>query len=148
MVPSMVDRLWRAESMIFLGRVTLAFHSPCTIKNLSSYNVFKSSLGHLSGPAINTRCNINLLFNKINKSTCHLIYFDEQCLFRQVGSQEHYAWRCYFGTPHEFIHGRIRHAQHEGARRCGRSCADRDHLGEALAVAAKDKLPREPRRPL
>ena len=46
----------------------------------------------------NTRCNINMFFNKINKSTCHLIYFDEQCLFRQVGSHGHYTWRCEFGT--------------------------------------------------
>ena len=38
----------------------------------------------------NTRCNINMFFKKINKCTCHLIYFDEQCFFRQVGSQGHY----------------------------------------------------------
>jgi len=42
----------------------------------------------------NTRCIINMFFNKINKSTCHLLYFDEQCLFQQVGSQGHYTWRC------------------------------------------------------
>jgi len=93
----------------------------------------------------NTRCNINMFFNKINRSTCHLIYFDEQCLFRQVGSQGQYTWWCLFGTPREIIHGRSRHAQHEGARRCRRSCADRDHLGEALAVATKDKLLSVPR---
>ena len=50
MVPFMVDRLWRAVSMVFWGRVNISFTHACTIKNSSSDIVFKSSLGHLSGP--------------------------------------------------------------------------------------------------
>jgi len=50
MVPFMVDRLWRAVSMVFSGRVNISFTHACTIKNSSSDIVFNSSLGHLSGP--------------------------------------------------------------------------------------------------
>ena len=48
MVPFMVDRLWRAVSMVFSGRVNISFTHACTIKNSSSDIVFNSSLGHLS----------------------------------------------------------------------------------------------------
>ena len=50
MVPFMVDRLWRAVSVVFSGRVNISFTHACTIKNSSSDIVFNSSLGHLSGP--------------------------------------------------------------------------------------------------
>ena len=36
----------------------------------------------------NTRCNINMFLKRINTYTCHLTCFDEQCFFRQVGSQQ------------------------------------------------------------
>jgi len=55
----------------------------------------------------------------------------EQCFFGQVGSQVHYTWWCEFGAPREITRRRSRHAQHEGARRCGRTCADGDNLDEA-----------------
>jgi len=49
MVPFIVDRLWRAVSMVFSGRFNnLSIHA-CTIKNSASDTVFKSSLGHSSG---------------------------------------------------------------------------------------------------
>ena len=54
MVPSMVDRLWRAESMIFLGIVTLVFHSPTLAQSRISHLIMSSrahcKFGHLSGP--------------------------------------------------------------------------------------------------
>jgi len=50
MLPFMVDRLWRAFSMVFSGRVNISFTQACTIKNSSSDIVFNSSLGHLSRP--------------------------------------------------------------------------------------------------
>jgi len=50
MVPFMVDRLWRAVSIVFSGRVNIPFTHACTIKNFSTDIVFKSSLGHLSRP--------------------------------------------------------------------------------------------------
>ena len=88
----------------------------------------------------NTRCNMNMFFKRINTYTCHLICFAEQVFFQQVRSQGHYMWLCEVGVPREIIHGRSKHAQHEGARRCGWTCADGDNLDEALAVAAKHKL--------
>jgi len=50
MVPFMVDRLWRAVSMVFSGSGNISFTHACTIRNSSSDIVFNSSLGHLSGP--------------------------------------------------------------------------------------------------
>jgi len=36
MVPFMMDRLWRAVSMVFSGRVNISFTYACTIKDSSS----------------------------------------------------------------------------------------------------------------
>ena len=46
----MVDRLWRAVSIVFSGSVNISFTHACTIKHFSFDIVFKSSSGHLSGP--------------------------------------------------------------------------------------------------
>jgi len=46
----MVDRIWRAVSIFFSGRVNISFTHACTIKNSSSDIVFNRSLGHLSVP--------------------------------------------------------------------------------------------------
>ena len=40
----------------------------------------------------NTRCNMNMFFKQINQYTCHLIHFDDQSFFRQVGSRT--PWGC------------------------------------------------------
>jgi len=50
MVLFMVDRLWRAVSIVFTGRVNISFTHACIIKNSSSDIVFIISLGHLSRP--------------------------------------------------------------------------------------------------
>jgi len=49
MVPSMVDRLWRAVSLGF--QVASIFHSTMLARSrVPCFIVFRSSLGHLSGP--------------------------------------------------------------------------------------------------
>jgi len=62
----------------------------------------------------------------------------------QVGLQGQHTWRQALSSPQKIAPGRRRHAaaQHEGARRCERTCADGDNLDEALALVAKDKLQR------
>ena len=57
MVSFMVDRLWRAVSMVFSGRVNIAFTHACAIKNSSSEIVFNSSLGKMLG-VINVLCDL------------------------------------------------------------------------------------------
>jgi len=74
-----------------------------------------------------------MCFESINTYMYHLIQIDKQCFFGQVGSQGQYTWRQELGSPRKIAHGRSRPTQHQGTRRCGRTCADGDNLDEALA---------------
>ena len=66
MVPFMVDRLWRAVSMGFSGRVNILFTHTSTIKNSSSNIVFNSSLGHFCSLVVPEICEVPALLAEDN----------------------------------------------------------------------------------
>ena len=88
-MPCMMDRLWRAVSMVFSGRVNISFTHACTIKNSSSEIVFNSSLGKMLG-VINVLC--DLLTGECTTQPALRATSGSVCVDFELGNQ---LQRCY-----------------------------------------------------